>query len=343
MGSQIIFNTAAVLGAGSWGTCLAIHLARKGIQCRLWARNETFADNMQKTRENKKYLKGIPLPEHLEVTSSLADALTNREIILFVVPSHGLRQIAVQVNEILCSKGCSPALSAIVSCSKGIENDTLMTMTEIMAETMPKYQNRIAVLSGPSFADEVARELPTAVSIASKETATTQSLQHMFSTETFRVYGSTDITGVEIGGALKNVMAIASGISDGLGFGANARAALITRGLAEIARMGEALGAHPRTFSGLAGIGDLVLTCTGDLSRNRQVGLKLGHGQMLNEIIASMSMVAEGVKTTKSAFFLASRYGVEMPITQSVYSILYEGKNPRDTVRELMTRPLVHE
>lgn len=343
MNCSQMLKSVVVLGAGSWGTCLAIHLARKGIECCLWARNDAVANSLKEVGENRKYLQGVRLPENLEITSSLKEALAGRDVILFVVPSHGFRQIANQANKILCANSQHNAVSAIVSCSKGIENETLLTMTGVMAEVMPRFQDRLSVLSGPSFADEVARELPAAVSVASKDEKTTQALQHLFATETFRVYGSSDIIGVEIGGALKNVMAIASGISDGLGFGTNARAALITRGLAEMTRMGVALGAQPRTFAGLAGIGDLVLTCTGDLSRNRHVGLRLGKGECLDEIVKSMSMVAEGVKTTRSAFFLASKHDVEMPITQSVYSILYEGKNPQQTVRELMTRPLVHE
>lgn len=338
-----MLKNVVVLGAGSWGTCLAIHLARKGVKCCLWARSDEVANSLKETRQNRKYLQGVRLPDNLEITSSLKEALTGRDVILFVVPSHGFRQIAIEANEILCANNQNHTVSAIVSCSKGVENETLLTMTGVMAQVMPMFRDRLAVLSGPSFADEVAKALPAAVSVASKYEKTTLALQHLFATETFRVYGSSDIIGVEIGGALKNVMAIASGISDGLGFGTNARAALITRGLAEITRMGVALGAQARTFSGLAGIGDLVLTCTGDLSRNRQVGLRLGKGECLDEIIKSMSMVAEGVKTTKSAYFLASKYGVEMPITQSVYSILYDDKNPQQTVRELMTRPLVHE
>ncbi|MGA2193563.1 MAG: NAD(P)H-dependent glycerol-3-phosphate dehydrogenase, partial [Nitrospirota bacterium] len=231
-----------------------------------------------------------------------------------------------------------------VSATKGIENDTLMTMGEVMEDVLPKkFHGRLAFISGPSFAKEVIKKMPTAVSVASHDPAAAKRIQEAFNTEYFRVYTNPDIMGVELGGALKNVIAIAAGCSDGLGFGHNTRAALITRGLAEIARLGMAMGANPLTFSGLSGMGDLVLTCTGELSRNRTVGYKLGQGIKLKEILDEMKMVAEGVKTTKAAYGLSKKHGVTMPITEQVYSLLYEGKGPKQVVRELMTRDLKSE
>jgi len=330
-----------VLGAGSWGTALAVLLANKGIKTVLWARNQEFAKQIRKSRENKSYLPGIEFPVALEITSDISKAVTDKEIILFVVPSHGLREVAKQVSMALNDLSQSPNLPyAAVSASKGIENRTLLTMTEIMEEVLPsRLSGRLAALSGPSFAQEVASSIPTAVTIAASEHKLCTGLQDLFTTETFRVYTSLDLMGVQLGGALKNVIAIASGISDGMGFGTNTRAALITRGLAEMSRLGMRLGANPLTFAGLAGLGDLVLTCTGDLSRNRQVGLKLGQGQSIDTILKEMSMVAEGVKTTNSVYAMAEKYKVEMPITNQVYRVLYKGLDPKDAVNELLTRP----
>jgi glycerol-3-phosphate dehydrogenase (NAD(P)+) len=338
-----------VLGAGSWGTALAVLLANKGIKTVLWARNQEFAKQIRKSRENKSYLPDIELPAALEITSDISKAVTDKEVILFVVPSHGLREVAKQVSMAIDDLSQSPNHQitkspnlpyAMVSASKGIENRTLLTMTEIMEEVLPsRLSGRLAALSGPSFAQEVASSIPTAVTIAASEHKLCTGLQDLFTTETFRVYTSLDLMGVQLGGALKNVMAIASGISDGMGFGTNTRAALITRGLAEMSRLGMRLGANPLTFAGLAGLGDLVLTCTGDLSRNRQVGLKLGQGQSIDTILKEMSMVAEGVKTTNSVYAMAEKYKVEMPITNQVYRVLYQGLDPKDAVNELLTRP----
>ena len=330
-----------VLGAGSWGTALAVLLANKGIKTVLWARNQEFAKQIRESRENTLYLPGFELPAVLEITSDISKAVTDKEVILFVVPSHGLREVAKQVSIALNDLSQSPNLPyAVVSASKGIENRTLLTMTEIMEEVLPsRLSGRLAALSGPSFAQEVASSIPTAVTIAASEHKLCTGLQDLFTTETFRVYTSLDLMGVQLGGALKNVMAIASGISDGMGFGTNTRAALITRGLAEMSRLGMRLGANPLTFAGLAGLGDLVLTCTGGLSRNRQVGLKLGQGQSIDTILKEMSMVAEGVKTTSSVYAMAEKYKVEMPITNQVYRVLYKGLDPKDAVNELLTRP----
>nr|HDN00205.1 NAD(P)-dependent glycerol-3-phosphate dehydrogenase [Deltaproteobacteria bacterium] len=330
-----------VLGAGSWGTSLAILLTNKGIKTVLWARSHKFAKQIRENRENTLYLPGFELPAALEITSDISKAVTDKEVILFVVPSHGLREVAKQVSVALNDLSKSPNLPyALVSASKGIENRTLLTMTEIMEEVFPSgLSGRLAALSGPSFAQEVAASVPTAITIAASEHKLCKGLQELFTTETFRVYTSFDLVGVQLGGALKNVMAIASGISDGMGFGTNTRAALITRGLAEMSRLGMRLGANPMTFAGLAGLGDLVLTCTGDLSRNRHVGLKLGEGQCIDTILREMSMVAEGVKTTNSVYAMAEKYNVEMPITNQVYRVLYKGIDPKDAVNELLTRP----
>jgi glycerol-3-phosphate dehydrogenase (NAD(P)+) len=330
-----------VLGAGSWGTTLAVLLANKKIKTVLWARDQEFAKQIRKSRENKSYLPGIELPATLEITSDIAKAVLNKEVILFVVPSHGLRKVAKQIAMALSDLTQSPNLPyALVSASKGIENRTLLTMTEIMKEVLPsRLSGRLAALSGPSFAQEVASSIPTAITMAASEHRLCIGLQDLFTTETFRVYTSLDLMGVQLGGALKNVMAIASGISDGMGFGTNTRAALITRGLAEMSRLGMRLGANPLTFAGLAGLGDLVLTCTGDLSRNRQVGLKLGQGQSIENILKETSMIAEGVKTTSSAYAMAEKYKVDMPITNQVYKVLYEGLDPKDAVNELLKRP----
>jgi glycerol-3-phosphate dehydrogenase (NAD(P)+) len=330
-----------VLGAGSWGTTLAVLLANKKIKTVLWARDQEFAKQIRKSRENKSYLPGIELPATLEITSDIAKAVLNKEVILFVVPSHGLRKVTKQIAMALSDFTQSTNLPyALVSASKGIENRTLLTMTEIMKEVLPsRLSGRLAALSGPSFSQEVASSIPTAITMAASEHRLCTGLQDLFTTETFRVYTSLDLMGVQLGGALKNVMAIASGISDGMGFGTNTRAALITRGLAEMSRLGMRLGANPLTFAGLAGLGDLVLTCTGDLSRNRQVGLKLGQGQSIKNILKEMSMIAEGVKTASSAYAMAEKYKVDMPITNQVYKVLYEGLDPKDAVNELLKRP----
>ncbi len=336
-------NRVAILGAGSWGTALASMLAGKGVDTSLWVRDPDAARAMRLAGENEKYLPGFPLPPELEVTSGLERAISGRECLLFAVPSHGMRQVAEQVNDLL-DKSSAPGPGAFVSASKGIENRTLMTMTGIFREVFgQKAGGRTAVLSGPSFAVEVAQKQPTAVTLAVSDMELGHLLQTLFSTDFFRVYLSSDMVGIELGGAVKNVLAIAAGISDGMGLGTNTRAALITRGLAEMSRLGVRAGASPLTFSGLGGLGDLVLTCTGALSRNRQVGLRLGEGQGMEEIMNSMTMVAEGVKTARSLFNLARRYDVQTPVIDQVYRVIYEGLKPADAVRELMSRPPVHE
>jgi glycerol-3-phosphate dehydrogenase (NAD(P)+) len=322
----------AVIGAGSWGTALAKLLSDKGHQVMLWGHRPEHVAAIQSAGENRSYLPGFILGGNLGVTADLRLAVTGKQVVVMVVPSHGYRQVFVELVPALRND------AVIVSATKGIENETLLTMTQVMNEVLAGRRARLAVLSGPSFAREVAAGLPTAVTVASEDREAVSLLQQIFHTERFRVYASTDVVGLELGGALKNIVAIAAGICDGLGYGTNTRAALITRGLAEIARLGVKMGANPLTFAGLAGLGDLVLTCTGDLSRNRQVGLKLGQGKTLSEILAEMQMVAEGVKTTRSAWNLARREGVEMPILEQIYQVLYEDKPCREAVQALLMR-----
>ncbi|OCC15734.1 Glycerol-3-phosphate dehydrogenase [NAD(P)+] [Dissulfuribacter thermophilus] len=329
----------AILGAGSWGTALAVHLGRAGRDCVLWGRDPLLLEQIGMLRENPKYLPGISIPENVQLTSSLKEAVSKRDIILIVVPSHGFRSIVTELNNLMCKTDKENA--AFVSCTKGVENGTLYFMTEVIEDVLGiEVSKKVAVLSGPSFAKEVAQGLPTAVTVASKDSTLAAQLQDVFSYGTFRVYTTDDVRGVEVGGAVKNVLAIAVGISDGMGLGLNARAALITRGLREIVRLGMNLGASPLTFAGLSGLGDLVLTCTGDLSRNRQVGLRLGKGEDINSILSSMNMVAEGVKTSRALYDLGVRTQTDMPISMAVYQVLYEGIKPDEAVTSLIERPL---
>ncbi len=328
----------AVLGAGSWGTALAKLVADKGVPTTLWARRPEQAEAISRERENATYLPGATLPETLHATASLAEAMADATVVLSVVPTHGLRTVWKQAAKLL-----APDVP-VVSATKGIENDSLKLVTEILEDLLPEAnRGRLLALGGPSFAKEVARGVPTAVTLAGQDMDTVRRVQRLLTTERFRAYATEDVVGVELGGALKNVVAIAAGAADGLGLGHNARAGLITRGLAEIRRLAVKMGAHPLTLSGLAGMGDLVLTCTGDLSRNRSVGVQLGRGRSLDEILEGMTMVAEGVRTAASAYALARREGVEMPITEEVYRVLYEGRSPVDAIDTLMRRPLRHE
>ena len=327
-----------VIGAGSWGTTLADLLAKKGHDVTLWAHEPEVAQEMTETRVNSLFLSDIRLSPRLRFTNSLHEAATDKDLLLFVVPSQVVR---VVLKAILPSL---PQGATIVSASKGVELETLMLVSQIYEELLPPELFRnFAAFSGPTFAREVAREMPSAVVAASAAPEVAGHVQSVFTTGYLRVYTHNDVTGVELGGAIKNVIAIAAGISDGLGFGCNTRAALITRGLAEMTRLGLAMGARSSTFAGLAGMGDLVLTCTGDLSRNRSVGMKLGQGMKLAEILAEMRMVVEGVKTTESARNLAAKLGVEMPITEKAFQVLYHDKPAREAVIELMTRDLKAE
>lgn len=336
--SKVQIKKIAVIGAGSWGTAIAGILSGKNLATVLWGHNKKHVATLERDRENKKYLPGFSFPSTLEISAGLKEAVADAEVVCMVVPSHGYRTVFKKLIPYL-QTGVS-----IVSAVKGIENSSLMTMTQVMTDTLgdelKAKKITLSVLSGPSFAKEVAQGLPTLVTIGCDELENARFLQKVFVSERFRVYAAQDMIGLEISAALKNIVAIAAGISDGLGYGLNSRAALITRGLAEMTRMGVAMGADPATFSGLSGLGDLVLTCTGDLSRNRTVGLKLGHGKKLPEILDEMEMVAEGVKTTKSVHDLVSQMQVEMPILDQVYQILYHEKDCSTAVIDLLTREL---
>jgi len=327
-----------VIGAGSWGTTLADLLAGKGYHVDLWVREEEVYNQIKEDRINKTFLPGIRLGSMFSPVKTFEHALANKDLVLMVVPSHVFREVLLGLKPYL-----QPDMS-LMTATKGIENDSLKIMSQVVEEILPEeYSRPFACLAGPSFAREVMIKQPTAVTISCRDISHAEMLQTIFSTEFFRVYTSDDLVGVQLCGALKNVIAIASGAADGIGFGLNARAALITRGLAEITRLGVAMGANPMTFAGLSGIGDLVLTCTGDLSRNRMVGIKIGQGMRLEEITRDMNMVAEGIKTSISAYQLGKKIGVDMPIINQVYQILYQGKEPRSAVRELMTRELRKE
>lgn len=328
----------AVLGAGSWGTALADILGQKGFKVRLWARSDELCGSIALTRVNSVYLPGVTLSEKINPCPSLEEALSGAGFIVSAVPSHGLRGVFARARPFIRKD------AIIVSATKGIEQDTLLTASGILKDALKgAHRGEIVALSGPSFAREVALRLPAAVCAASESAEAAEAVQHAFSTPYFRVYTNSDVTGVELGGALKNVIAIASGISDGLALGSNARAALITRGLSEISRMGVRMGANPQTFYGLSGLGDLVLTCTGPLSRNYTVGLEIGRGRSIDDVLGKMRMVAEGVKTSTAAEALARARGVEMPITEAVCAVLHRGKSAQDSVIELMTRELKSE
>lgn len=325
---------AVVLGAGSWGTALAHVLALGGEEVPLWGRDGALMAEMARRRENPRYLPGRPLAPSVRPTAELDAALAGAELVVLAVPCQSL---AAFVRE---HAALFPLGAAVVCASKGLERGSLRTMGQVVEGELAARAPRYAVLSGPSFAADVLSGQPTAVALGCADAGLGARIQARFSGETFRVYATDDVRGVELGGALKNVMAIAAGVADGLGFGENARAALITRGLAEMARLGEAMGARRQTFMGLSGLGDLVLTCTGDQSRNRRVGLALGRGQRLEEVLAGMGGVAEGVWTAAAVRQAALRLGVEMPITEQIHAVLFEGANPLEAVRALMTRPL---
>lgn len=328
----------SVIGAGGWGTTLANLLAEKGTEVSLWVFEEDLYHSMQKKRENEIFLPGIPLAPAVYLTHSLEEAFQKKSLLVCAVPSHAVREVFSQGRPYLQED------ALMVSATKGLEGETCRTISQVLGEiTGREFRGKIACLSGPSFAREVSQRYPTAVTAAAEQIEVAGKVQKVFARNYFRVYTSNDLLGVEMGGAIKNVMAIAAGASDGLGFGSSSRAALITRGLAEMTRLGVMMGAKEQTFFGLAGLGDLVLTCTGDLSRNRQVGLELGRGRPLKEILAGRRMVAEGLRTTRALRELAKEKQVEMPITEKVYEILYEGKSPREAVAELMSRHLRSE
>jgi len=322
-----------MLGAGSWGTALAILLSTKNFEITLWEYFPDLVEKLKKYRENKSMLPGIKIPSNIQITNDISEAVKNSAIIKGSFPSHVVRNLAEKVSSFDLKD------KLVVSVSKGIENETLLRVSQIYSDVISYFtQDQFIVLSGPSHAEEVSRFIPTTVVAASSSLENAKKIQGIFMTETFRVYSHTDVIGVELGGSLKNIIAIAAGIGDGVGFGDNTKAALITRGLVEITRLGTAMGSDPLTFAGLSGMGDLVVTCMSQHSRNRFVGEEIGKGKTLKQVLSEMVMVAEGVKTTKSAYDLAKKYKVEMPITEEVYKTLFEDKNPKDAVSDLMTR-----
>ncbi len=325
-------RTVAVLGGGSWGTALADVLARNGHHTCIWARDPATAEEIRVHSTNRKYLPGAQLADTLDSTTDLTRALEGAQFVLLACPSHALRDVVGSARPHL-------AAPILISAAKGIEIGTDLRMSEVIAEILGEGTlDRVAVFSGPSFADELLRRLPTAVVAAAAGEQTAVEVQELFQNSYLRVYTQPDVIGVEFGGSLKNVIALAAGISDGIRLGSNARAALITRGLAEITRLACSFGAEETTLAGLAGLGDLVLTCTGDLSRNRTVGLAIGEGQALEDILAGMDQVVEGVRTAKAAHEIAVRHGVEMPLVEGVYSILYEKVEPPEALARLMAR-----
>lgn len=329
----MIEGRAAVVGAGSWGTALAGLLAKKGVDTVLWSFEADVAEAIQRGHRNPRYLSEVELDPRLSATSDMREAVDGARFVVSVSPSHVVRKVMAGAAAHLADD------AVVISASKGIEVETLQTMDEVLSEVLPAgIAERAAFISGPSFALEVGLEHPTAVTVASHDEEAARLTQELFQTPYFRVYTSSDVKGVELGGSLKNVMAIAAGVVEGLGYGNNTRAALITRGLAEMTRLGLALGADPRTLAGLAGVGDLILTCTGALSRNRGLGEELGRGRTLDEVLAEMTMVAEGVRTAQSARALSRREGIEMPIVEEVYALLFEGRSARQALENLMLR-----
>ena len=320
-----------VIGSGSWGTALAVHLAHTGHDVRLWARDAALASDMTMSRQNRTYLPGITLPDALAPTSDMRAALDGAQFVVIAVPSHGVRDVARAASPHL------PSACAIVSATKGLEEVSMLRMSQVIRQELP-VAGDIVVLSGPSFASELARQLPTALVAAGDSAAVVEAVMSHFRSPVLRLYGSSDVIGVELGGALKNVIAIAAGVVEGLGLGHNALAALITRGLAELSRLAVAVGADRDTLAGLAGLGDLVLTCTGELSRNRKVGVALARGESLQEILASTRMVAEGVRTTEAALALGKKHGIELPIAQEMSDVLAGRTDTRTAIRNLMGR-----
>jgi glycerol-3-phosphate dehydrogenase (NAD(P)+) len=327
-----------VVGAGSWATALAVLLANKGCSVRMWARQAVLADEINATRENTRYLPGVQVPPEVEVTDNLEVALRNMDAIVFSVPSHAFREVL---------QAALPKIDdavIIINTAKGIEENNLRRLSQAFAEVAgPQALKRYVVLSGPSHAEEVGKQLPTTVVAASSNMESAEFVQDLFMCDSFRVYTNPDVAGVELGGALKNVIALGTGIADGLGFGDNTKAALMTRGLAEITRLGIALGANPLTFAGLAGLGDLIVTCTSRHSRNLRVGKAIGQGKTLEETLGEVGMVVEGVRTTRAARRLAELYGVNMPITEQMYEVLFNGLPAVTAVKKLMTRGKKHE
>lgn len=327
--------TVAVLGAGSWGTALSLVLNSKGHSVNLWMRRKEQYDEIMIKRENHKYLPNVYIPKEIKVFNDLIDAIKNSDIIVLAIPTQKVREIIKSIKSHVNSG------QIIVNVAKGIEEKTQLTISQIVAEELP--QQPYAILSGPSHAEEVVKDIPTTIVVASKERRIAEYIQEVFITSFFRVYTNPDVIGVELGGALKNVIAFGAGVADGLGFGDNARAALMTRGITEVARLGNAMGANMSTFAGLSGIGDLIVTCTSMHSRNRRAGILIGEGKNLKETLEEIGMVVEGITTTGVAYKLSKEYNIEMPITQEIYKVLYEDKDPKEAVTNLMTRSRKHE
>jgi len=331
-------ESLSIFGAGSWGTALAIHLAQSGRAVTLWARRDEHIRRLEQERANEEYLPGIEIPDSVHLTSDRETAAHSSDLWALAIPSQHVRPFLETIVPMLHSD------VGLISLAKGIENETLMTMSQVIADVLPASpSNPISVLYGPSHAEEVALGRPTTVVAASPSETVAENVQSTFMTDRLRVYVNTDVIGVEIGGSAKNVLAIAAGISDGVGYGDNAKAALVTRGIAEIRRLGLAMGARASTFAGLAGIGDLVVTCMSRHSRNRALGEAIGQGKRLEEALEETHMVAEGVRTTESIHFLAKRKGIEMPITEAVYAVLFENEQPHDMMKRLMTRSAKRE
>lgn len=326
-------KNVAVIGAGSWATALAILLAKKGLQVSMWARDEAQVAELNQNRENRRYLPDIKFPVNLSVSADLEQVVRSAEGVVLGVPSHAVRSVAKQLKPYLGEQ------QIVVNTAKGLEEGSMLRMSEVLTQELPQgFGDRLVVLSGPSHAEEVARDIPTTIVVSANSKQVALLAQDLFMSSTFRVYTNRDIIGVELGGALKNVIALCCGVSDGLGFGDNTKAALMTRGLAEITRLGKLMGAEPMTFLGLAGVGDLIVTCTSMHSRNRRAGIEIGKGRTPQEAMDSVQMVVEGVRTTKVAWELARQYNVPMPITEQAFKVLFTGKDPRDAVSKLMLR-----
>lgn len=328
-------NHISIIGAGSWGTAISMLLANKGFNIKLWARDAELIEKIKNTRENTEYLPGAALPDNILASTDMEYCCRGSEIVVVAAPSHAMRDICSNMMHFISKD------QTIVSLTKGIENVTLLRMSEIIKELMP--ENEVAVLSGPSHAEEVAKGIPTAIVASSQKRVVAEYIQDMFMTPMFRVYTNPDIVGVELGGALKNIIALGAGIIDGLELGDNTKAAIMTRGIVEMARLGESLGASRNTFAGLSGIGDLIVTCTSMHSRNRRAGIAIGQGKSVEDVLGSTKMVVEGVRTTKSAYQLAYKQKVEMPITQEIYKLLFDKEDIRNSVLNLTMRSRTHE
>lgn len=324
-----------VVGGGSWGSALAILLNNNDHEVHIWMRDKKQVDLIRETRENKKYLPNIKIPKEINISDDIEEVIYDKDLLVLAVPSHGIRKVLEENRKLFNKK------QVLVNVAKGIENDTLYRVSQIVKEILP--ENPYAVLSGPSHAEEVAMNMPTTVVSASVEKKVAEYVQDVFMSPTFRVYTNTDVIGVELGGALKNVIALGAGISDGLGYGDNTKAALMTRGIVEIARLGEKLGGNIITFAGLAGIGDLIVTCTSMYSRNRKAGILIGKGMEIDDVIETVGMVVEGIKTTKSAYELAKKHDIDMPITEEIYDVIYNNKDVKSSVINLMLRDKKHE